>query len=246
MKPASLLLALAIVFLLAACVIEPTPSPRPIRTPARTLIGSPTPRATNPRTLPAIGTPAPRLTPGGGGTSKQYSQPPPMTIDTTATYTATISTNKGDITLELFASETPITVNNFVFLAREGFYNGTTFHRVIKGFMIQGGDPKGDGTGDPGYRFQDEPVNRRYTRGVVAMANAGPDTNGSQFFIVHGTAVDLQPLYTIFGQVTQGIDTVDRLADTPVKANPFNPRELSVPTETLLINSIQITETKRR
>jgi len=108
-----------------------------------------------------------------------------MTIDPRKSYTATIETTVGTMTLELFASEAPKTVNNFVVLARDGFYDGVIFHRVIKGFMIQGGDPQGTGMGGPGYRFADEPVKRPYTRGTLAMANAGPNTNGSQFFIMH-------------------------------------------------------------
>jgi cyclophilin family peptidyl-prolyl cis-trans isomerase len=115
----------------------------------------------------------------------QYANPPEMAIDVAKTYTATIETTAGTMTAELFASEAPRTVNNFVFLAREGFYADVIFHRVISGFMIQGGDPTGTGTGGPGYRFADEPVARQYLRGTLAMANAGPDTNGSQFFVMH-------------------------------------------------------------
>jgi hypothetical protein len=113
-------------------------------------------------------------------TSKQYSTPPKMTIDINKKYTATMHTTKGDIVIELLASEAPVTVNNFIFLARDGFYNSVKFHRVIKGFMIQSGDPKGDGTGGPGYKFDDEPVTRQYLAGTMAMANAGPNTNGSR------------------------------------------------------------------
>ena len=183
-------------------------------------------------------TPTPSLLTADGGTFKQYAQPPLMTIDPAASYTAIISTNKGDLTLELFASEAPFTVNNFVFLAREGFYDGVIFHRVIRDFMIQTGDPTGTGTGGPGYRFDDEPVTRSYSQGIVAMANSGPNTNGSQFFIVHGTDVSLSPTFTIFGQVILGMDTVDELANTPV--GPSARGELSVPTETLRIQSIEI------
>src|SRR5258708_10444567 len=118
----------------------------------------------------------------------------------------------GDITIEVFSQEAPKTVNNFVFLARQGFYNGVIFHRTINGFMIQGGDPTGSGRGGPGYRFADEKVQRRYTRGIVAMANSGPNTNGSQFFIVHGADAGLPPAYTIFGQVSDGMDTVEKIA----------------------------------
>ena len=128
-----------------------------------------------------------------------YSAPPAMTLDDSKSYSATINTNHGDINLELFSTDVPLTLNNFVFLAKEGFYKNGQFHRVIKDFMIQGGCPTGDGTGGPGYRFQDEPVTRSYVKGTLAMANAGPNTNGSQFFIVHGADVGLPPNYTIFG-----------------------------------------------
>jgi cyclophilin family peptidyl-prolyl cis-trans isomerase len=188
-----------------------------------------------------VSTPAPRIVQVDGRSYKQYAQPPLVAIEASAAYTATIKTNKGDMTVELFASQAPKTVNNFVFLAREGFYDGLTFHRVIKGFMIQGGDPKGDGTGGPGYKFQDEPVTRRYTRGIVAMANAGPNTNGSQFFILHAD-YGLPPNYTIFGQVSAGMDTVDQLAAAPVQASAQGER--SLPVEPLVIQSIRITSSK--
>ena len=118
--------------------------------------------------------------------------------------------------MELFAADAPRTVNNFVFLARESFYEDGCFHRVIKDFMIQGGCPEGTGRGGPGYRFQDEPVTRPYVKGTLAMANAGPNTNGSQFFVVHGANVGLPPNYTIFGMLVEGEDTLNTLADSPV------------------------------
>ncbi len=120
--------------------------------------------------------------------AKQYSAPPEMVIDPSKRYTATINTDKGDIVIELFADKAPRTVNNFVFLARDGFYDGVTFHRVIDGFMAQGGDPTGTGSGGPGYKFADEfhPALKHDGAGILSMANAGPDTNGSQFFITHG------------------------------------------------------------
>ena len=123
---------------------------------------------------------------------------------------ATLSTEKGTIRIQLFADEAPLTVSNFVFLAEEQFYNGLTFHRVEPGFVIQGGDPQGNGTGGPGYDFADEPVQRPYKRGIVAMANSGPNTNGSQFFIVLEDAA-LPPSYTIFGEVLDGMDVVDQI-----------------------------------
>ena len=171
---------------------------------------------------------------------KQYSSPPPDTIDRDKTYTATIDTSAGAMTLELFASEAPLTVNNFVHLARDGFYEDCQFHRVISGFMIQGGCPKGDGTGGPGYRFQDEPVTRSYVKGTLAMANAGPNTNGSQFFIVHGADVGLPPNYTIFGMLTDGGDVLDTLANSPVTRSRGG--ENSSPAERLVINNITIEE----
>jgi len=169
---------------------------------------------------------------------QQYSNPPEMTIDKSKTYSAVVHTSKGDITLELFASDTPITVNNFVFLAKEGFYENGVFHRIIKDFMVQGGCPKGDGTGGPGYQFDDEPVTKTYVKGTLAMANAGPNTNGSQFFIVHGDNVGLPPNYTIFGMLTDGMDVLDTLANSPVVSTGRG--ENSTPTEKLIIQSIEI------
>ena len=140
--------------------------------------------------------------------SKQYSSPPPMQIETNRTYHATIKTNKGDIHLQLNPAEAPQTVNNFVALARDGFYDGVVFHRVEPRFVIQGGDPTGTGRGGPGYRFNDEPVRRPYKAGTVAMANAGPNTNGSQFFICLEDQPGLPPSYTIFGDTVSGMDVV--------------------------------------
>lgn len=142
---------------------------------------------------------------------RRYNAPPAMQIDPQKTYYATISTAKGDIRLRLFASEAPLTVNNFVALARDGFYDGLTFHRVVPGFVIQGGDPLGNGFGDPGYRFPDEPVRRPYKAGTLAMANAGPNTNGSQFFICLEDQPRLPPNYTIFGETVAGLDVVRRI-----------------------------------
>jgi cyclophilin family peptidyl-prolyl cis-trans isomerase len=165
---------------------------------------------------------------------KQYSSPPQLTIDPQRTYTATIKTSAGTMTATLFAADAPKTVNNFVFLAREGFYDGVIFHRVIKGFMIQGGDPTGTGTGGPGYRFDDEPVSRKYERGTLAMANAGPNTNGSQFFIMHAD-YPLPPNYTIFGKLTAGEEVVDKIAGAPTGAQDR-------PNEPVSIESVEISE----
>lgn len=165
---------------------------------------------------------------------KQYAAAPAMTIDPTKTYMATIETSAGTMTATLFASEAPQTVNNFVFLARDGFYDGVIFHRVIKGFVIQGGDPTGTGRGGPGYRFADEPVKRSYVRGTLAMANAGPDTNGSQFFVCHAD-VGLPPSYTIFGQLTDGHDVLDAIATARTGAGDR-------PSEPVTISGVSIEE----
>ncbi len=142
---------------------------------------------------------------------KQYDSAPPMTIDTAKQYFATFKMAKGgEFVIQLYPDKAPITVNSFVFLAKEGFYNGTTFHRVLEGFMAQGGDPTGTGGGGPGYQFQNELNDLMFDKpGVVAMANAGPDTNGSQFFIMFGPYGLSESDYTIFGQVTSGMDVVN-------------------------------------
>jgi peptidyl-prolyl cis-trans isomerase B (cyclophilin B) len=157
---------------------------------------------------------------GCNNPSNSYTSPPEMVIDVDKGYKATIETEKGDIVIELFAKEAPKTVNNFVFLAREGFYNGTTFHRVIPGFMAQGGDPKGDGTGGPGYTFEDEINEHRHVTGVVSMANSGPDTNGSQFFIAFSPQPHLDGKHTVFGRVIKGMDVCNRLKPRNPAANP--------------------------
>jgi len=172
---------------------------------------------------------------------KQYNTPPPMTIDSNKQYTATLKTTEGDITVDLLAKDAPLTVNNFVFLAKDNFYDGVKFHRIIKGFMVQTGDPQGNGTGGPGYRFNDEKVTLDYKPGIVAMANAGPNTNGSQFFVMHGDHSGRLPKnYTIFGQVTGGLDVVDKIANVPVRAGTGG--EASTPTREVLINDVVITE----
>ena len=142
---------------------------------------------------------------------KQYDAPPAMQIDADKTYHATVETDKGTIELELYPEHAPKTVNNFVALARDGFYDGVAFHRVIPNFMIQGGDPKGTGTGGPGYTFEDEVKGNplRHEAGVLSMANAGPNTNGSQFFITHAPQPHLDGRHTVFGKVTSGQDVVD-------------------------------------
>ncbi len=161
-----------------------------------------------------------------------------MQIDPSKSYTATIETSKGTMRAELFANEAPKTVNNFVFLARENFYQNVPFHRIIKNFMVQTGDPTGTGTGGPGYEFEDEPIaaSRSYERGTLAMANAGPNTNGSQFFIVHQD-YPLPKNYTIFGKLTEGLETLDAIANTPTTG-----AEGSTPTEEVLITNVAIEE----
>jgi cyclophilin family peptidyl-prolyl cis-trans isomerase len=169
--------------------------------------------------------------------SQQWSSPPELAIDPSASYTATLTTSKGVITAKLFADEAPVTVNNFVFLAREGFYDGAIFHRVIEGFMIQGGDPTGTGTGGPGYRFADELDAARshgYKLGTLAMANAGPNTNGSQFFIMHAD-YGLPPQYAVFGKTIDGLDVVDEIARTRTSRGDR-------PVEDIVIERVEITE----
>jgi len=142
---------------------------------------------------------------------KTYSALPPMTIDTSKQYTATIETEKGDLVLELFASDVPVTVNNFVFLAGDGFYNGTIFHRVIPDFMAQGGDPTGTGTGTPGYSFADEFTEHTHITGALSMANSGPNTNGCQFFITYTPQPHLDGKHTVFGQLIEGTDVLEKI-----------------------------------
>lgn len=153
---------------------------------------------------------------------KQWSAPPALQIDPNKQYFATLKTEFGDIRIELFAKDAPNTVNNFVFLANEKFYDGVVFHRIIKSFMIQGGDPTGTGGGGPGYRFADElRVKRSYDPGIVAMANSGPNTQGSQFFICNGPScknLNGAPNYTQFGKVVAGMDVVEKISSLPVVA----------------------------
>ena len=144
---------------------------------------------------------------------KQWDRPPEMTIDPKKAYRVKIETNRGEIELDFYPQYAPKTVNNFVFLAREGFYDGVTFHRVIPDFVIQGGDPTGTGRGGPGYRFEDEVAGNplKHERGVMSMANAGPGTNGSQFFITHSPQPHLNGKHTVFGKVVLGLDVVDAI-----------------------------------
>jgi cyclophilin family peptidyl-prolyl cis-trans isomerase len=169
--------------------------------------------------------------------------PPAMQIDTSKKYIATVDTTLGSFKIQLFAQESPKTVNNFVFLAKQGYYNGIIFHRIIKTFMIQTGDPTGTGSGGPGYKFADElPTKHSYEPGIVAMANAGANTNGSQFFICTGDIarnLNNYPNYTQFGQISEGMDVVQKIASVPVISNG---QEVSKPTNPPSIKSITITE----
>jgi len=167
---------------------------------------------------------------------KQYNAAPALSIDVNKAYTATIKTNLGDIKVALNAKDAPNTVNNFVFLAREKFYDGVIFHRIIKGFMIQGGDPTGTGSGGPGYKFADEPVKGKYEVGSIAMANSGKDTNGSQFFICEGAqCTSLGPQYNLFGKTIEGLDIVQKIAAVQTATGDR-------PVQEVRITTIEITE----
>lgn len=167
--------------------------------------------------------------------TKQYDAPPDLNIDTSKSYSAQLDTSHGEIVIEFDPGRSPLTVNNFVFLAKDGFYDGVVFHRVIQNFMIQGGDPTGTGRGGPGYRFRDELEGTgQYSRGTVAMANAGPNTNGSQFFIMHQDN-GLPHSYSIFGQVTSGMETVDSIAASDTDS-------ADRPREDVVINKVTVTE----
>jgi len=171
-----------------------------------------------------------------------YDSPPPQTIDRTKVYRATLETSCGDIVIRLDARGAPRTVDNFVFLAREGFYDGLTFHRVVRGFVIQGGDPAGDGTGGPGYTFADELPDDGYPPGSVAMANSGPGTNGSQFFIVTGDASFLPNSYSRFGRVVEGLDVARTIeAFTDPAADPGDPAS-QVPGSPVYIYTVTISQ----
>lgn len=170
---------------------------------------------------------------------KTYASYPQMNVDQNKKYTAVIETNMGSLTAELYPQDAPKTVNSFVFLANENFYNNVPFHRIIKGFMVQTGDPTGTGAGGPGYQFEDEKITRNYERGTLAMANAGPNTNGSQFFICHADLSGrLNKNYVIFGKLVGGLDVLDKIASVSVK--PSASGEMSAPTSDVRINKITI------
>ena len=212
----------ALITLLFACAPAAPPPP-----------ASPVPTARPAQAAPAA--------PPAAAARKQYAGAPPMAIDVKKKYTAVLHTSEGDIGVQMLTEDAPATVNNFLFLAKDRFYDGVRFHRIIKGFMIQSGDPLGNGTGNPGYRFNDEPVKRDYTPGILAMANSGPNTNGSQFFIMHGDYSGKLPKnYTIFGTVTQGQEVVDKIANVPVR--PSATGEASSPAREVTITSIDVLE----
>ena len=171
---------------------------------------------------------------GSAPKKQKFNESPEMGIDPSKRYTATMDTSLGTIVIALDAVNAPGTVNNFVFLALHHYYDGVIFHRIINGFMCQGGDPTGTGTGGPGYRFKDEPVKQRYQLGSVAMANAGPDTNGSQFFLISGASgVGLPPQYNHFGQIVKGMDVLEKMQSVKTARGDR-------PVEDVVINSVAI------
>jgi cyclophilin family peptidyl-prolyl cis-trans isomerase len=210
-------------------------------------------------TASTSGSPSPSAGPSPCGSPKPpasasekkptFSKPPPMTIDVNKRYTATFKTSCGSFTVALLPKVAPIGVNNFVFLADKGFYDGLTFHRIVKNFVIQGGDPKGDGTGGPGYHFKIETSKKQTfdSAGLLAYANSGPNTNASQFFVTLGPEPNLNPTpqasYTIFGDVTRGLDVVKKIGTVPTVAGPACPAgENCSPTEPVFILSVTINE----
>ena len=188
--------------------------------------------------LSALGFPAPEFPAldGSAPTVKKFTKTPPMGIDPTKRYSAAIETSLGTLVIALDAAGAPLTVNNFVFLAAQHYYDGVIFHRIIKGFMCQGGDPEGSGRGGPGYKFADElPKQGKYQIGSVAMANAGPNTNGSQFFIISGpSGVGLPPAYSLFGQVVKGLEIVETMQNVATRSGDR-------PITDVLIKSVAIT-----
>ncbi|MCR8631918.1 MULTISPECIES: peptidylprolyl isomerase [Paenibacillus] len=213
--------------LLSACGTKPTEQPGASGGASQTPSGQQTQQPAN--NTPAAQQPAAK---------KSWTTPPEMKIDVKKTYQATVATTKGTFKIDLFAKDAPKTVNNFVFLAKEGFYQDIIFHRVISTFMIQTGDPTGTGRGGPGYKFEDElKTPYKYEPGIVAMANSGPNTNGSQFFICSGVdcqGLNKKPDYSIFGKVSEGMDVIQKIATTPVNGE--------APKEKIAIQSVTITE----
>ncbi|CAN7575743.1 peptidylprolyl isomerase [Paenibacillus sp. LjRoot153] len=225
---------LTLTLIASACGNKPTETTGGTATPATS--------TTAPTSSAATATPAASTSTSA---AKQWSKAPDMIIDTNKTYQAEVTTSKGTFTIDLYTKEAPKTVNNFVFLSKEGFYNNVTFHRIIKTFMIQTGDPQGTGRGGPGYKFADElKTTHKYEPGTVAMANSGPNTNGSQFFICSGADcanLNSAPNYSIFGKVTaDSMATILKIAETPVEMGGESTP--SKPKEKVTINTISIKE----
>jgi cyclophilin family peptidyl-prolyl cis-trans isomerase len=218
------LAAATLVLMLGATACGPAPKNSPadntasgattLAAPAASTAAISTAAPTAPVATTAAATPQTTTGDNNVAVKKSYSQPPAMTIDPKKSYTAVFKTDKGDIRVKLFADKAPKTVNNFVFLARDGFYDNTTFHRVLKDFMAQGGDPTGTGMGGPGYKFADEfdPALKHDGPGVLSMANAGPNTNGSQFFITFVATPWLDGKHTVFGKVESGLDVLQKIS----------------------------------
>jgi len=233
MKPsfvkAALFVATAAVLVLAASACggddkEKSSTPAAGKTAASTPSAAKTPAGTTPAaaaTLPARSGDFASLC--QKGSEKQFSAPPPAIIDPELSYTAVIKTEKGDITVEFYPDVAPVTVNNFVFLACKGFYDGVTWHRVIPGFVAQTGDPTGTGSGGPGYEIPDEISSRTFEKGTLGMANRGPNTNGSQFFICYEPQSALNGKYTVFGKVTAGFDVLGKITPRDPSQNPNLP-----------------------
>ena len=233
-------LILALMALLG-CVLQ---TPAPEETAAVTGTPGATPPTAAPGSTPPADTPTPRPTPtisSGGAAPRSWSSPPVMALEPQSDYFADLRTNQGNFRVRLFAAETPLTVNNFVFLAQQGFYDGLIFHRVIPEFMIQGGDPTGSGAGGPGYNFADEIVPGLVfdAPGKLAMANAGPNTNGSQFFITVEPTPWLDGRHTIFGEITDGQAIVDAISQVA-----RNNRD--APLRQVIIESVEITKSPRQ
>ncbi len=194
------------------------------------------------KTAPLAGATAVRQDPSCKG-YKTYSVPRVAPLDPRKTYQATVVTNKGSFVITFLPKEAPVTVESFIFLAQRHYFDGVPFHRVLPGFVIQGGDPTGTGGCGPGYQFKDENLNHTYKRGAIAMANAGPNTNGSQFFVVlkDKTFLDQSPNYSLFGQVTSGMSAVDRIAGIRLGNRDVNGQpEKSVPLEKVYMKSVRI------
>ena len=230
MKPMILISALTTVLFLIACGAPAAPAPTPAPTSAP--VAQPTAQSSSSSNASSS-----NQSRQSAGKAKKYTAPPQMSIDSSAGYTAKIKTNKGNIVIELFPASAPKTVNNFVFLANEGFYNGIIFHRVIPNFMIQGGDPTGTGTSGPGYKFEDEidPKLGFEKPGILAMANSGPNTNGSQFFITTASTPHLNGNHTIFGKVLEGQDVADTISTVPAGRG-------NKPNQPVVIQGIEITK----